>query len=96
MKKYEIMMIIRPTLGEEEVKKVAIDFEKILTSNDAKVIDKKDLGQKELAYEIKDFKTGFYYLFNVETKNEKAVKEFDRLALINKDVVRHLITRKED
>lgn len=96
MKKYEIMFILRPTLAEEESKKVIKDFEKVLTSNGAKVIKSEDIGQKELAYEIKKFNNGYYYLFEVESKDDKATKEFDRLALISKDIIRHLITKKED
>ena len=34
MKKYEIMFIVRPTLGEDEVKKVIKDFGKTLTTKD--------------------------------------------------------------
>ncbi len=96
MKKYEIMFIIRPTLGEDEVKKVIKDFGKILTSNGAKITNEKDMGQRELAYEIKDFKTGYYYVYNIEAKDDKAIREFDRLGLISKDVIRHLITKEED
>ena len=96
MKKYEIMFIVRPTLGEDEVKKVIKDFGKILTSNGAKITNEKDMGQRELAYEIKDFKTGYYYLYNIEAKDDKAIREFDRLGLISKDVIRHLITKEED
>ena len=96
MKKYEIMFIVRPTLGEEETKKVIEDFGKILTSNGAKITEENDRGQRELAYEIKDFKSGYYYVYNIEAKDDKAIREFDRLALISKDVIRHLITKKED
>lgn len=95
MKKYEIMFIVRPTLSEEETKKVISDFEKILTDNEAKVIGRKDIGQRELAYEIKKYKSGYYYVLNVEANNDSATKEFDRLALISKDVIRHLIIREE-
>lgn len=96
MKKYEIMFIVRPTLGEDETKKVISDFEKVLTDNDAKVVGRKDMGQRELAYEIKKFKSGYYYVFNVEANDDKATKEFDRLALISKDIIRHLITKEEN
>ena len=96
MRNYEIMYIIRTTIAEDEVKKVAKSFEKVLTDNGAKVVSSKELGQKELAYEINDFNTGYYFLINVEAKDDKATKEFDRLALISKDVVRHLITKLED
>lgn len=96
MKHYEIMFIVRPTLGEDEVKKVVKSFAKIITDNGSKVTDEQSMGQRELAYEIKDFKSGYYFVFEVESKDDKAIKEFDRLALINKDIIRHLITKVED
>ncbi len=96
MRKYEIMFIVRPTLSDDDMNKTVDSFEKIITSNGSKLIEKQDLGQKELAYEIKDFKSGHYYLFTVESQDNLAIKEFDRLALISGDIIRHLITRIED
>ena len=96
MKKYEIMFIVRPTLSEDEVKGVIKNFGEILTSNGAKIVAEKDMKQRELAYEIKNFKSGYYYVYNIEAANDKAIREFDRLALISKDVIRHLITKEED
>ena len=96
MKNYEIMFIIRPTLGEDDVKKVVKDFSEIIKKNGAKVTKEENMGQREFAYEIKDFKSGYYYVFEVEAKDDKAIKEFDRLALINNDIVRHLITKVEE
>lgn len=95
MRNYEIMFIVRPTLGEDEIKKVVENFSNILTSNGAKVTDSKEIGQRELAYEIKKFKSGYYFLFDVEANDDKAIKEFDRLALISNDIIRHLVTKKE-
>ena len=95
MKNYEIMFIIRPTLGEDEVKKVVKDFSGIIKKNGGKVTKEENMGQREFAYEIKDFKSGYYFVFEVEAKDDKAIKEFDRLALINNDIVRHLITKVE-
>lgn len=94
--KYEIMFIVRPNLEEASVKEVAKSFEKVLTDNGAKVTASKDLGQKELAYEIKGHKTGFYFLVNLEANDAKAINEFDRLALISEDVIRHLIVKEEN
>ena len=96
MKNYEIMFIIRPTLGEDEVKKVVKDFSEIIKKNGGKVTKEENMGQREFAYEIKDFKSGYYFVFEVEAKDDKAIKEFDRLALINNDIVRHLITKVEE
>jgi len=95
MKNYEIMFIVRPTLSEEEIKTVANNFAKVITDNGSKLVEKKDMGQRELAYEIKKFKTGYYFVFETESEDDKAIKEFDRLALISGDVIRHLITKLE-
>ena len=96
MRNYEIMFIVRPTLTENEIKAVAENFKNILSENGAKVTNFKDMGQRELAYEIKKFKNGYYFLINLESNDDKAIKEFDRLALISNDIVRHLITKLED
>ena len=96
MRNYEIMFIVRPTLTEEEIKAVAENFKNVLTNNGANVTDFKEMGQRELAYEIKKFKNGYYFLINLEANGDKAIKEFDRLALISSDVIRHLITKIED
>lgn len=95
MRNYELMIIVRPTLNEEETKAVVENFSKVLTDNGSKIIESKEIGQRELAYEIKKFKSGYYYLYTVEAEDDKAVKEFDRLAGISSDIIRHLITRIE-
>ena len=100
MRNYEIMFIVRPTLGEDEIKKVASNFQKILETNGAKVTGVDAWGQKSLAYEIKvgrnTYKSGYYFVVNIEAGDDKSIKEFDRLALISQDVIRHIIINKED
>ena len=96
MKKYEIMFIVKPDLEEAKIKEVAASMKKNLEDNGAKVVDEKDMGQRELAYEIKKYNNGHYFLFVIETENNKATSEFDRLALINEDIIRHLIIRVEE
>jgi small subunit ribosomal protein S6 len=96
MRKYEVMFIVKPTLSDEEKKNVISKFTKILTDNNATITNEKEIGQRELAYEIKDFKSGFYYVINFDTDSISAVSEFDRQAKNTSDIVRHLITRIED
>lgn len=95
MKKYEIMFIVRPTLSEEDVTKVVENFKNILTTNGAKIEDVQEMGQRELAYEIKKFKSGYYFVMTVSASDDQAIKEFDRLGLISSDMIRHLITKIE-
>ena len=100
MRKYEIMFIVKSTLSEEDIKKVASNFQKTLETNGAKVTNVDAWGQRTLAYEIKRgnevHKSGNYYVINLESNDDKAIKEFDRLALISPDIIRHLIIKKED
>ena len=93
--KYEIMFIVRPNLEENDLKAVVKNFEEVLTKNGAKIESTKEMGQRELAYEINKFQTGYYYLFVVEAESA-AVKEFDRVARINESLLRHLVVKVED
>ena len=95
MRKYEIMFIVRPDLDENAVKETVKKLEKVLTDNKAVITLSKELGQKEFAYEIKGFKSGFYYLYNIETSTQETVKEFGRIASLDESVVRHLILNIE-
>ena len=53
------------------------------------------MGQRELAYEVKKFKTGYYFLLTFKTDNVKDIKEFDRVATISENIIRHLIVKDE-
>ena len=66
----------------------------MLTSNGAEIIESKEWGKRRLAYEIKDFREGIYHI--IQTNAEPAaVQEFDRLAKINNDIIRHIIVKDE-
>ncbi len=91
MNKYEIMFIIKPDLEETVLKNTVKTLEKALTDKKAKITLSKELGQKEFAYEIKKYKSGYYYLYNIETKDDTAIKEFNRIAKINENVIRYLV-----
>ena len=95
MNKYEIMFIVRPDMEEAEIRKTAESMKKVLTDANAKVLEEKAMGQKELAYEIRKFNTGYYFLYIVET-NPETVNEFDRVVRINEKIIRHLIIRVEE
>lgn len=95
MRKYEIMFIIKPTLDEASIKNAFENVKKILTDNKAKVLEEKEMGQRDLAYEIKKHKTGYYFLLTVEASNE-AINEFNRISNISEDIIRSLVTKLED
>ena len=95
MNKYEIMFVVRPDMEEAEIRKTAESMKKVLTDSKAKILEEKSMGQRELAYEVKKFSTGYYYLFVVEATT-KAEEEFKRVARINENLLRHIVIKVED
>ncbi len=91
MRKYEIMFIVKSDTTEEERKEIVSNLENAFTKNKATITLSKELGQRELAYEIKKCKSGFYYLYNIEANDDAAVNEFKRLARIEENVIRDLV-----
>jgi small subunit ribosomal protein S6 len=95
MNKYEIMFIVRPNLEEGVIKEEDKKFNDILKKQKAKLLDSKELGQKELAYIINKHKTGYYYLYQIESSVD-TIKEIDRLIRINENIIRHLIIKLDN
>ena len=95
MKKYEMMFIVNPTLDETNIKKVAEEIKTTVEKAHGKVLELKDMGQRELAYEINKHKKGYYFLLTVEA-DKKAVDEFNHVANINENIIRSLVVKVED
>ncbi|GKU83871.1 30S ribosomal protein S6 [Niallia sp. NCCP-28] len=94
MKKYEIMYIIRPNIEDEAKKALVERFNGILTENGAELAEAKEWGKRRLAYEINDFRDGYYQLVKVNA-TPVAVEEFSRLAKISEDIIRHIVVKDE-
>lgn len=94
MRKYEVMFAVQPRIDEEAKKAVVDRFINIL-SEGAEAVEVKDLGKKRLAYEIEDFTDAFYYVVELTSETDASTKEFDRLAKISDDIIRHMVVRLE-
>ena len=95
MRKYELMYIIQPAIEEDAKKALVERFNEILTSNGAEIIEAKEWGKRRLAYEINDFREGFYQIVKVNADSQ-AIDEYIRLANINEDIIRHIAVRMDD
>ena len=95
MSKYEVMFIVKPDMEESVIKTEAENLKKVLVDNGTKVLEEKAMGQRDLAYEIKKYTKGYYFLYVVEAPTA-AIDEFERVVLINENILRHLIIRVED
>ncbi len=96
MYKYELIFIVKPDLEESLIKGVNDSIKSMLEDKKATIVEAKEWGQKELAYEINKYKTGYYFYYLVEAKDANAVKEFDRVALINENIIRHIVVKVEE
>ncbi len=93
--KYEILYIIRPNIDEEAKTALVERFDTILKENGSEVAESKDWEKRRLAYEINNFREGIYHIVKVSSEDAKGINEFDRLAKINEDIIRHMIVKEE-
>lgn len=94
MRHYETMFIVKPTLVEEEIK-AKIDFYKdAIVKNGGSIETCLDMGMRNLAYEIKKNKRGYYFVIYFKA-NPSLVLELERLYRINEDILRFIVIKYE-
>ncbi len=95
MRKYELMLILNPELGDAGAATLLGEVKAELTTIGT-TIEKEDIwGVKDLAYKINNSKTGYYtlYTLGLEKGDFFAVtKAFN----LKKDIWRHMFVRLED
>lgn len=90
MKKYEVMYIVRANLEQEAIKTEVANVNNIFTSNGSTVLECKEWGLRELAYEIEHTRKG-YYVWMLVDATPKAINEFNRIAGYNENIIRHIV-----
>jgi small subunit ribosomal protein S6 len=95
MRKYEVMYIVRPDLEEEATKALVERFQAVATDNGGEIVNLKEMGKRRLAYEINDFREGFYVLMNLNAE-PAVISELERLFNISEDVMRHLVVKEDE
>lgn len=94
MRNYELMAISRPDLDEAGVQAVVDRITGLVTNNGGTIEKIEPTKKRTLAYEIKDFREGYYTL--VYFKGEpKTAEEVNRVLKITDEVIRFLIVRPE-
>ena len=92
MAKYEMLYLLNNDLTDEAKDAKIAKFEHVVTSMGGSVTSSEKWGAKKTAYPIKFKNESFYVLMNFEADG-KVVEELKRIALIDADVVRRLITK---
>lgn len=95
MRQYELVLIVQPDLDEEATTAVIDRVKALITSNGGE-IEKEDIwGSRQLAYEIKDFREGYYVYMEVKFAPEFGV-EFEQTMRYIEPIIRYMVTRKEE
>jgi small subunit ribosomal protein S6 len=87
MRKYELMSIFKPNLDAEEVDKLIEKINSIITEFGGKVESVDKAGRKKLAYDIQNFRDGFFATTILELPADK-VAEFKRQLRLNDNILR--------
>jgi small subunit ribosomal protein S6 len=91
MRKYEATFIFEP---EEEVFKASKEtVTKEMEKAGAKLLSTTDMGERELAYEIKKKSNGHYVLFEIET-NPENLKPLDKVFKLQAGILKYLFVKK--
>lgn len=87
MKNYELMTIFKPNLDAEEVDKSIEKISSTIVEFGGNVVSTDKSGRKKLAYEIQNFRDGFFATMVLALPADK-VAEFKRQLRLNDNILR--------
>lgn len=94
MNSYELGVILRPTLSEEELNSEVERLKNFLGERGEVV--KVDLwGRRKLAYPIQKYQEGYYVFFNFKLPPSQ-VAEVKRWVSLNEKIIRHLLVKEDE
>lgn len=94
MNKYELAVVLNPTLDEEAVKAEMAAINELIAKFGGTVEKVDDWGKRRLAYEIKKVNEGFYSFITFTSENETP-NEVEKRMRINEKVLRYLVVRQD-
>ena len=89
MRNYELVLVLRPSLKEADLKKVLDSVKGWIDK--LKITKEEDLGTKTLSYPIKKETSGLYISWQLE--GETVPSDLERRILANDNIIRHLFLR---
>ena len=95
MPAYELIFIVQPEMEEEPLAALVEKVTQTISDLKGQVQQVDPWGKRRLAYPIKRYREGFYYLMHVELP-ASAIRGLDRSLKLMEDVIRHLVVRKDE
>lgn len=94
MNKYELVLIFKPELSEEDRNTVFSRIQQVIDEN-GKLEEVHDWGKRKLAYEINYIKEGYYYIVNFGL-DPQFVKEIERRCRLFDQIIRYMVVRVDE
>jgi len=92
---YEVIFIVDPTAGDEEVMRLSEGVQKIITDQGGNIVKTEMMGKRQLAYEINHKKDGIYVLLEVDGSGAE-IAEVERRMRVNDQVLRYMTIRVDE
>ncbi len=89
---YETIFIIKPDLEEEEREKIIERIKNLIEKNNGEIDEIEKMGTRKLAYEIRDYKSGYYTRIEF-TGTTDIVDELEYDYRILDDIIRYLTVK---
>ena len=89
---YELMFIVRPDIGEEDLEKLVSTLENQVTGAGGTLKNVERMGRRRLAYLVRKFRDGIYVLFTIEGEGE-LMKEVERRLRVTEPVIKFITVR---
>lgn len=90
MKNYELLTVFKPNLDAEEVDKAIETLGKLVADANGKVESTDKTGRKKLAYDVQNFRDGFF-VTSVINMPEESIVEFRRQLKLNDNILRTML-----
>jgi len=94
MRRYELMLIIRPDAPDEKAAAVIDRTTRYVVASGGQIVKVAPWGRRRLAYPIDRHREGSYHIVVFESPAE-AILELERSLQITEEVIRFLVTRSE-
>ena len=94
MRRYELMLVLRPDVADDKAQAVIDRTTRQLVTSGGQIIKVAPWGRRRLAYAIDRHREGAYHIVVFEAPTE-VIAELERDILITEEVLRHLVTRVE-
>lgn len=95
MTKYEFMIIVNPTISEEERATKIEAMKAVLTKAGTTIINEDVWGDKKLAYKINKQERAHYVLYTLELDGVK-ITEISKELNLHRDIWRYMFVKIED